>query len=66
MDHQQSVSHRLGESEVENIIYDSVSHNPIPFVPELMSISIMKSKTPHPSPKLWTVMLLAWRSIPLW
>lgn len=59
MDHQWSVSHQLGESEAENIIYESVSHNPIPFVPVLMSISIMNSKTPHPASKLWTVMLLA-------
>lgn len=66
VDHQWSVSHQLGESEAENIINDSVSHNPILFMPELMSISITNSKTPHPAPRLWTVMLLAWRNIPLW
>lgn len=59
MDHQWSVSHQLGESEAENIICESVSHNPIPFVPVLMTISIMNSKTPQPAPKLWTAMLLA-------
>lgn len=44
MNQQWSVSHQLGESEVENITYDSVSHNLIPFVPVLMSISITNSK----------------------